>query len=96
MRFDDGYTVITQVFFDHDTPRCHTPIPNIAPWSEPNTWVSGGDHDSDKENVDPNQQGGHRTSIDCEIFGESDAELSISDHPSIVTPTRDQSPDYVL
>ncbi|KAF7969585.1 hypothetical protein HWV62_26897 [Athelia sp. TMB] len=36
-----------------------------------------------------------RSSIDREIFGESDAELSTSDHPDITTLSRKDSPIYI-
>ncbi|KAF7984394.1 hypothetical protein HWV62_14426 [Athelia sp. TMB] len=91
----DGYSIVSQV---HSTPaevwssidrESHGAWVNPV---EPEVSVTG---DSDKENITPDHRVIMRSSIDREIFGKSDAELSTSDHPDITTLSREDSPIYI-
>ena len=90
----EGFTIISQMYVSAqdmwdslpgDTGRRNTPV-------EPEASVTG---DSDKENAVPDQEPVKRTQLDMDIFGDSDAELSISDHTDLPTLSRENSPPYV-
>lgn len=88
----DGYSIVSQV---HSTPEevwssigreSHGAWVNPV---EPEALVTG---ESDKENITPDHMVTMQSSIDREIFGQSDAELSTSDHPDIAMLSREDSP----
>lgn len=91
----DGYSIVSQVRSTPEEVWSSIDRESHGAWVnpvEPEVSVTG---DSDKENVAPDHRVTIRSSIDREIFGESDTELSTSDHPDITKLSREDSPMYI-